>query len=81
MLLSVVRESDEGTSPEQTDSGPNVGNFSGFGTVRAYVVHTNGTELLFEGYAGVDTLGAGTPTDDADDRCVFGGTVTAIATP
>jgi hypothetical protein len=71
-VLSVVRDENEGFGTGDEEY------VAGYGSVHAYVVHTSGTELIFDGYAGVDTLGQGTPTDDADDKCVFGGTVTVV---
>jgi hypothetical protein len=36
-----------------------------------YITHSNGTQLLFTGFAGIDVAGAG-------DNCIFGGTVKVI---
>jgi hypothetical protein len=36
-----------------------------------YISHSNGTELIFTGFAGIDVLGA-------DDQCVFGGVLKTV---
>jgi hypothetical protein len=45
------------------------------------LVHSNGWEVMFDGYVGLDVLGAGEPGSGNQDQCVFAGSATVINKP
>ena len=76
-LIALTREPDEGMAPD----GSSDSFISGFHASSAYIIHSSGWELLFNGYAAIDTLGVGVFGDDNGDQCVFGGSVQVMRSP
>jgi len=74
-IIAAARDGDGGMGSGQT------GFVSGMNEASVYLVHSSGWEVVFEGYAAVDTLGAGEPGTSNEDRCVFGGEATVVAKP
>jgi hypothetical protein len=65
--------------PATTDADESTGgSFSGFKAGRTFVGHDDGTEVVVDSYAGIDTLGAGETANGNEDGCVFGGRVTVL---
>lgn len=79
-LLEVSRQddtsavADDPNTPNTDESETNI-NDSGFGANRLVVVAQDGTELIVEAWAAVDSLGVGEPGPDNRDECVYGGRV------
>ena len=74
-MIATARDSDGGMGSGGT------GFVSGMNEATVYLVHSSGWEVVFEGYAGIDTLGAGEPGRGNQDRCVFGGEATVVDKP
>ena len=55
--------------PDQTDPADDFAFAFRVGSI--YISHSNGTEMIFTGYAGIDVLGA-------EDQCVFGGVLKSV---
>jgi hypothetical protein len=85
-ILAVERQGDDGMGPDATPAAsgtapgvPDNPYHAGFDQGIAYIAHSSGLHVLFEGFAGIDTAGTTTPEgDDNGDSCVFGGAVTVL---
>jgi hypothetical protein len=86
-LIAITRDDDGGMGAggaEENAGGPegSEDNYvAGLGEGSYYIVHSSGWEVVFDGYAGIDVLGAGEPHHGNDDKCVFGGSVTVVTKP
>ena len=85
MALATARDPEARIAGDQNDNDPAIGEDTtapifepeddweaAFRNGSIYVATSTGTEFILNAYVGVDVLGA-------DDRCVFGGTVTTVA--
>ena len=82
-LIAMTRDDDLGfgAGGNENDSAPDDNYVAGVGEGTYYIVHSSGWEVVFEGYAGIDVLGAGEPHHGNNDKCVFGGSVTVVDKP
>jgi hypothetical protein len=66
MAIAAARDPDQTAPEEDWAFGYKVGTI--------FIQHSNGTQLIFTGYAGIDVLGI-------EDQCVFGGTLKVVRQP
>ena len=66
MAIAAARDPEQDAPEEDWAFGYKVGTI--------FIQHSNGTQLIFTGYAGIDVLGI-------EDQCVFGGTLKVVRQP